>query len=85
MVLHVHLYDLKNVEKQEKHQLRELFDKHGLPHVVTEEHIVITPDSNHLAAKVVHFSPLCAAAVRQGEPPQVCTPSARGRTGRRGT
>ena len=77
MVLHVHLDDLQNVEKEEKTRLRELFDKHGLPHVVTEEHVVITPDSNHLAANVVHFRRFVLLPYVKENAPSVHTLSSR--------
>eukprot|EP00732_Lithocolla_globosa_P000920 Lithocolla_globosa_v1_NODE_366_length_4288_cov_54.588944.p1 type:complete len:700 gc:universal NODE_366_length_4288_cov_54.588944:3111-1012(-) len=54
MVLELHLDDVTNIDPEEKAKLRKLFDAHGLPHVITEAHIVVSPDLNHNVATIIH-------------------------------
>eukprot|EP00732_Lithocolla_globosa_P002102 Lithocolla_globosa_v1_NODE_1275_length_2706_cov_15.149755.p1 type:complete len:474 gc:universal NODE_1275_length_2706_cov_15.149755:1631-210(-) len=54
-VVRLHLDDVQNISTKEKEKLRQLFDKYNLPHIISESHIVISPDLNHLTANVIHF------------------------------
>ena len=59
MPLSVHLDDLLNISEQERQELKELFDKHKKPHIITESHIVISADLVHDSAAVQHFNDHC--------------------------
>ena len=41
---------------EEKAELIEIFDAENLPHIITESHIVISPDTQHGFAMVQHFT-----------------------------
>ena len=56
MVLTACIDDFKNITDDQKAELHALHDREGLPHVLTESHIVITPDLTHDPAAVQHFN-----------------------------
>lgn len=47
VVVMFRIEDLLNVSEAERQELLELFDKHALPHVVTETHFLISSDMQH--------------------------------------
>ena len=52
VVLMFHVEDLTNITEEEKAELIEMFDKQGLPHIVSETHYVISSDMQHDNAMV---------------------------------
>lgn len=55
LVASFHVEDCENISDEEKAKLIEMFDREGLPHIITESHIVISPDTQHGFAMVQHF------------------------------
>ena len=56
LVASFHLDDCANISEAEKEELRHIFDENNLPHIITESHIAISPDTQHGFAMVQHFS-----------------------------
>ena len=56
MVLTARIDDFINIPVDKKAELHALCNKEGLAHVLTETHIVISPDLNHDPAAVQHYN-----------------------------
>ena len=56
MIANRHVDDCNDIpDKEKKKKLKEFFTKRGLPHIITESHIIITPDTVHDQSAVMHF------------------------------
>jgi len=55
LVASFHVEDCENISAEEKAKLIKMFDENDLPHIVTETHVVISPDTQHGFAMVQHF------------------------------
>ena len=43
----LHVEDLTNIDEDERAALIDMFDKHNLPHIISETHYIISSDMNH--------------------------------------
>ena len=55
LVASFHVEDCENISAGEKAKLIKMCDENDLPHILTETHIVISPDTQHGFAMVQHF------------------------------
>ena len=51
-----HIDDRTDIPEEEKTRLKAMMDKQGLPHIITDSVIVITPDTLHDVSAVIHFN-----------------------------
>lgn len=56
MVLTGHLDDFKNIDEDQREEIRSLLESKGLPLAITETHMVISGDLTHDSAAVMHFN-----------------------------
>jgi hypothetical protein len=47
-----HLENISNISDAERKALMELFDEQGLPHIITESHLIISPDTTHCQVRI---------------------------------
>ena len=65
MIVDRHVEDCNNISDEEKTKLIKMFDDLGLPHIITESHIIITPDTVHDQSAVIFFITLLLNVLKQ--------------------